>query len=70
MLQQIEDEIATIEEYKTGARLRQQRLSTVIVAYSVVLYLVAGLLFYYHYFPDDVTTRLLCVGALLLSPAM
>ncbi|XP_053654898.2 endoplasmic reticulum junction formation protein lunapark-A isoform X5 [Cherax quadricarinatus] len=59
LLEQIQKDVAEIEEYRETTEQRQKRLVGSLVLYSIVLYLMAAVIFYFYYFPDTLQEKLL-----------
>ncbi|KAK8391459.1 hypothetical protein O3P69_017207 [Scylla paramamosain] len=68
LLEQIQKNVEEIEEYRSHTQQRQKRLVGYLVLYSIVLYLVAALICYFYYFPDNLQHRLLYATPFVVFP--
>ncbi|XP_076052255.1 endoplasmic reticulum junction formation protein lunapark-A-like isoform X7 [Oratosquilla oratoria] len=59
ILEQISKDLESIEEYQVSTQQRHKRIIGYLVAYSIVLYLAAALIFYLYYLPDELQDILL-----------
>lgn len=68
LLEQIQKDVEGIEEYRSHTQQRQKRLVGSLVLYSIVLYLVAALVCYFYYFPDQLQHRVLYATPFVVFP--
>ncbi|KAG0717760.1 Endoplasmic reticulum junction formation protein lunapark-B [Chionoecetes opilio] len=68
LLEKIQQDVENIEEYRSHTQQRQKRLVGYLVLYSIVLYLVAALVCYFYYFPDNLHHRLLYAMPFIFFP--
>ncbi|XP_050703971.1 endoplasmic reticulum junction formation protein lunapark-A-like isoform X3 [Eriocheir sinensis] len=68
LLEKIQKDVEGIEEYRSHTQQRQKRLVGYLVLYSIVLYLIAALVCYFYYFPDNLQHRLLYAMPFVVFP--
>lgn len=61
-------DVEEIEEYRSHTQQRQKRLVGYLVLYSIVLYLIAALVCYFYYFPDNLQHQLLYAMPFIVFP--
>nr|XP_045594910.1 endoplasmic reticulum junction formation protein lunapark-A-like isoform X2 [Procambarus clarkii] len=68
LLEEIQKNVEAIEEYRETTEQRQKKLVGSLVLYSIVLYLVAAVVFYFYYFPNKLRERLLYATPFIIFP--
>ncbi|KAG7157754.1 endoplasmic reticulum junction formation protein lunapark-A-like isoform X2 [Homarus americanus] len=68
LLEQIQEDVEAIEEYRETTEQKQKRLVGSLVLYSIVIYLAAALIFYFHYFPLTLQDQLLYATPFIVFP--
>ncbi|KAK4299269.1 hypothetical protein Pmani_028444 [Petrolisthes manimaculis] len=67
-LEQIQKDVEDIEQYSQHTEQRQKRLVGYLVLYSIVLYLGAAVVCYFHYFPTTLQHQLLYATPFIVFP--
>lgn len=70
ILDRLVKDITSIEKYRTNTEQRQRRIVGQLIVYSVGLYVLAAVLFYFYWFPNTLKEQLICVTPLLLFPIL
>lgn len=69
-LEDIEKKIKGIHEFRVHTQQRQKRFVGSLIAYSVVLYVIGALVFYFYWFPSDLSKQILYSLPLVLFPLL
>ncbi|XP_060557763.1 endoplasmic reticulum junction formation protein lunapark-B-like [Ruditapes philippinarum] len=70
ILEQVDQDIKRLEQFKRKNQERQKWFIAKLLLYSILLYVVSALVFYFYYFPEKWKDRLLYSIPLLLFPVV
>lgn len=62
--------ISSIENFRQITELRQKKIVGHLILYSVGLYIVTALIFYFYFFPGALRDRLFYIIPLFIFPIM
>ncbi|XP_067003224.1 endoplasmic reticulum junction formation protein lunapark-A isoform X2 [Anabrus simplex] len=70
VLESLEEKIKYIEEYRLSTEQRHRKIIAHLILYSVGLYVLATLLFYFYFFPASLGDLLISITPLLIFPVI
>lgn len=70
LLEDLEKQIAELEEYKRSTEQQQKRVIGSLIFYSIVLYILSSTIFLFYYFPATTQERILYSIPLLFFPIL
>ncbi|XP_012261954.2 endoplasmic reticulum junction formation protein lunapark-B isoform X1 [Athalia rosae] len=68
ILEDLETKIQEIEEYRQNTEQRHKKIVGTLIVYSVVLYIIAALVFYFYFFPAALYDQIFYMTPLLIFP--
>lgn len=68
VLEELEKEIETLEEYKRSTELQQKTIARYLVIYSLFLYFIIAGVFFLYYFPSATKDRIMYSIPILIFP--
>uniref|UniRef100_A0A1B6BWI0 Endoplasmic reticulum junction formation protein lunapark n=1 Tax=Clastoptera arizonana TaxID=38151 RepID=A0A1B6BWI0_9HEMI len=68
VLEQIEDKISSIENCRQQTEHKQRKVIGHLILYSVAVYIIGALIFYFYFFPASLRDRLFYIIPLLIFP--
>lgn len=63
-------EIEALQKFRRDNVLKQKSFITKLMLYSILLYIVTAIVFYFYFFPNNWTDRLLYSSPLLIFPVL
>ncbi|XP_011413659.3 endoplasmic reticulum junction formation protein lunapark-B [Magallana gigas] len=70
VLEKLEKEIEALQKFRRDNVLKQKSFITKLMLYSILLYIVTAIVFYFYFFPNNWTDRLLYSSPLLIFPVL
>lgn len=63
-------EIEALQKFRRDNVLKQKSFITKLMLYSILMYIVTAIVFYFYFFPNNWTDRLLYSSPLLIFPVL
>ncbi|XP_061174766.1 endoplasmic reticulum junction formation protein lunapark-B-like isoform X2 [Saccostrea echinata] len=70
VLESLEKEIETLQKFRRDNLQKQKSFITKLMLYSILMYIVASVIFYFYFFPNNWRDRLLYSSPLLIFPVL
>ncbi|XP_078334560.1 endoplasmic reticulum junction formation protein lunapark-B-like isoform X2 [Crassostrea virginica] len=70
VLEGLEKEIEALQKFRRDNVLKQKSFITKLMLYSILLYIVTSIVFYFYFFPNNWRDRLLYSSPLLIFPVL